>query len=216
MKDGIRRVVESAWTRRAFLALTIALCASASLRETSSTTETAYHGKAHRIQRVRPREPFRIGTRLNAANDYPGDLHRSADEEHLANAGRAVHGLRRPVLPVGHRLPDRQPDPRVERPRLSEPLARRPRAASQDEQLPRIHRSRVPGALRGRLRARHHEPARHDQEHRERDHRPWLGRRLGGPRSLRSIETGKQGRDRRVRSGRARRGAAAPSRWAPR
>ena len=50
----------------------------------------------------------------------------------LARAGRALHGLRRAVLPHRHahqrhglRLPDQQPDPRVERPRLPRPVARR-------------------------------------------------------------------------------------------
>ena len=40
-----------------------------------------------------------------------------------ADAGRALHGLRHPVLP--HRLPAREPHPRVERPRLPRRLAAR-------------------------------------------------------------------------------------------
>ena len=56
---------------------------------------------------------------------------------------------------------------------------RRARPAAQDEQLPRVHRPHLPGPVRRRLRARHHRPAGHDQEHRERDHRPRLRRRLG-------------------------------------
>ena len=41
----------------------------------------------------------------------------AADEGARARAGAAVHGLRRAVLP--HRLPARQPDPRLERPRAT-------------------------------------------------------------------------------------------------
>ena len=55
---------------------------------------------------------------------------------------------------------------------------RRARPAPQDQQLPRVHRPHLPGAVRRRVRAGHHQPAGHDQEHRERDHRPRLGRRL--------------------------------------
>ena len=42
----------------------------------------------------------------------------------ITQAGRPLHGLRHPVLP--QRLPARQPDPRVERPRLPRRLARPP------------------------------------------------------------------------------------------
>ena len=70
-----------------------------------------------------------------------------------AQAGRPLHGLRHPVLPP--RLPARQPDPGVERPRPPRRLARRHRAAARDEQLPGVHRAAVPGAVRGCLRARH-------------------------------------------------------------
>ena len=45
-----------------------------------------------------------------------------------ARPGRALHGLRRAVLP--QRLPARQPDPRLERPRLPRPLARTRSASS--------------------------------------------------------------------------------------
>ena len=77
-------------------------------------------------------------------------------EAHLRRARRALHGLRRAVLPVDRRLPDRQPDSRVERPRLSGPLARRARSAAQDQQLSGVHRPHLPGAVRRRVRARHH------------------------------------------------------------
>ena len=94
-----------------------------------------------------------------------------------ADAGRAVHGLRHPVLQ--QRLPARQPDPRLERPRLPRPLARRHRAPARHEQLPRVHRPAVPGAVRGGVRARHQRRPGDDQAGRGRDHRPGLGRGLG-------------------------------------
>ena len=68
-----------------------------------------------------------------------------------ARAGAALHGLRRAVLP--HGLPARQPDPRLERPRAPRRLARGHRPAALDEQLPRVHRQALPGAVRGGVRA---------------------------------------------------------------
>ena len=78
-----------------------------------------------------------------------------------AQAGRALHGLRDAVLPHGQAdrrdglgLPDQQPDPRVERPRLPRPVAGGGRPAPPDEQLPRVHRPRLPRPVRGLLHAR--------------------------------------------------------------
>ena len=89
-----------------------------------------------------------------------------------------MHGVRRALLP--QRLPAREPDPRLERPRLPRPLGRRPPPAPRDQQLPRVHRSPLPGAVRGRVRARDPRGRRgHDQADRERDHRPRLRRGLG-------------------------------------
>ena len=52
--------------------------------------------------------------------------------------------------------------------------------AARDEQLPRVHRPPVPGAVRGGLRARDPRGRRgHDQADRELDHRPRLGAGLG-------------------------------------
>ena len=99
-----------------------------------------------------------------------------------AQAG-ALHGLRHPVLQ--QRLPARQPHPRLERPRLPRPLARRDRAAARHQQLPRVHRPAVPGAVRGRVRARHQPGPGHDQAGRGRDRRPGLGRGLDRARSCR-------------------------------
>ena len=73
-----------------------------------------------------------------------------------------------------------QPDPRLERPRLPRPLARGDRPAARDQQLPGVHRAAVPGAVRGRVRARDPRGRRgHDQADRGLDHRPRVGRGLG-------------------------------------
>ena len=76
------------------------------------------------------------------------------------------------------------------------------RAAAQDEQLPRVHRPRLPGAVRGLVRARHQRAAGHDQEHRVRDHRQGLRGGLGRPRAARDAHR-QEGRGRRLGPGRA-------------
>ena len=76
-------------------------------------------------------------------------------------AGGALHGLRHTVLPPG--LPARQPHPRVERPGLPLGLVGGGGPAARDQQLSRVHRAPVPGAVRGRLRARHQRRAGHHQ-----------------------------------------------------
>ena len=96
-----------------------------------------------------------------------------------AHAGRALHGLRHPVLP--HRLPAREPHPGVERPRLPRRLARGERAPARHQQLPRVHRPAVPGAVRSGVRARDQRAAGHDQADRGRDRRPRVGRGLDRP-----------------------------------
>ena len=101
----------------------------------------------------------------------------------LAAAGRPLHGLRHPVLQ--QRLPARQPHPRLERPRLPRPLARRDRAPARHQQLPRVHRPAVPGAVRGGVRARHQPGSRHHQAGRGRDRRPRVGRGLDRARACR-------------------------------
>ena len=89
-------------------------------------------------------------------------------------AGRPLHGLRHPVLP--RRLPARQPDPRLERPRpyRGDWDAAIERAA-RDQQLPRVHRAALPGPVRVLVRARDHRRPGDDQADRGRDHRPGRG-----------------------------------------
>ena len=71
-------------------------------------------------------------------------------------------------------------------------LAGRDRAAARDEQLPRVHRPAVPGAVRGRVRARHQRAAGHDQADRGRDRRPRVGGGLASRRSSPTTKTGKR------------------------
>ena len=87
--------------------------------------------------------------------------------------GRALHGVRRAVLP--RRLPARQPDPGLERPRLQGPLARGDRPAARDQRLPRVHRPDLPGAVRARLRARDQRRPGLDQADRAGDRRARVG-----------------------------------------
>ena len=64
--------------------------------------------------------------------------------------------------------------------------------AALDQQLPRVHRPHLPGALRGGLHAQRQRRRGGHQEHRARDHRPRLGRRLGARRSPPKRKTGKK------------------------
>ena len=82
-----------------------------------------------------------------------------------------------------------------------EPLAGRDRRAPRHEQLPRVHRPHLPGAVRGRLRPRHQRRRRHDQADRAVDHRPRLGRGLGQARAA-AVPHRQDGRGRRLRPGR--------------
>ena len=77
--------------------------------------------------------------------------------------------------------------------------------------FPGVHRPRVPGAVRRLVRARHQQSAGHDQDHRERDHRSRLGRRLGAARAAEDAHRQESRRD-RLRPRRPRRRRAAQSR----
>ena len=91
--------------------------------------------------------------------------------------GRALHGLRHPVLPSG--LPARQSDSRLERSGLPRFVAGRDRASPSDQQLPRVHGPAVSGALRGIVRARDQQGSRHHQVDRAGDRRSRVRRRAG-------------------------------------
>ena len=131
---------------------------------------------------------------------------RAVPRRGAAAPGGSLHGLRHPVLQ--QRLPARQPHPRLERPRLPRQLARRDRAAARDEQLPRVHRSPVPGAVRGRVRARHQQdPVTIKQVEVEIVDRAWA-RRLDRGATARGPER-EERRGRRIGARRSRRRAAA-------
>ncbi len=99
-----------------------------------------------------------------------------SDEELSAQGARCMEC----GVPFCHNgCPLGQPDPGLERPRLSRRLGAGDRPAARDEQLPRVHRPPVPGAVRGLVRARDQRGRRRlDQADRELDHRPRLGRGL--------------------------------------
>ena len=108
-------------------------------------------GKDHRLHGARAHPGGRAaaaGARAELSR-VRADAHRRRRVE----AGRALHGLRHPVLP--ERLSGQQRHPRLERPRLPEAVARRARRAALDEQFPRVHRPHLSGALRGSVHAQH-------------------------------------------------------------
>ncbi len=130
----------------------------------------------------------------------------AARRPHAARPGCALHGLRGALLPRG--LPARQPDSRLERPRLPRPLARRAREAPRHEQLPRVHGADLSGAVRVGLRARHQRRPGHDRADRAGDRLARLRRGLDRPRAAGDAHRPPRGGD-RVRPGRARRGGRA-------
>ena len=141
-------------------------------------------------QPTRPVDRARAGLARGVSAVSPGRARK---------AGRPLHGLRDSVLSSG--LSARQPDPRLERSGLPRPLARGDRPPAHDQQLPRVHREAVPGAVRGLVRARHQRGSRHHQVDRGRHHRSRVGRGLGhaadgGDEHLQAR------RDRRLRPGR--------------
>ena len=122
-------------------------------------------------------------------------------------AGRALHGLRDPVLP--ERLSDQQRHSGLERPRLPEAVAGGDRRAALDEQLSRVHRPRLPRALRGGVHAQHQQRSGRDQVDRAFHHRQGVGGGLG-----RAAAAAAQDRQaRRGRSARVRPGSPARSSW---
>ena len=101
--------------------------------------------KADRVPGVRAPLPQRQPVKVRLRDWH--EVYEPFPEDETRRPGCALHGLRHPVLPRG--LPAREPHPRVERPRLPRRLARRRRAPSRHQQLPRVHRTALPGALRG-------------------------------------------------------------------
>jgi hypothetical protein len=113
----------------------------------------------------RPPSPARVPLILAGRRRRPAGLARDRDASGRAPAqdtDRALHGLRRALLPPGHdRLPARQQDPRVERAGAPRPVARGARPAALHQQLPGVHRVRERNRERASERAREgsHHPA---------------------------------------------------------
>ena len=117
----------------------------------------------------------------------------AAAGEGTARPGRALHGLRRALLPRhqphhrrADRLPGQQPDPGLERSRLSRQLGRGRAQPALDQQFPGSHRPRLPGAVRGVLHAQHRRQPGHHQNDRMRDRRPRHRARASSPRQPRT------------------------------
>ena len=109
---------------------------------------------------------------------------RAIPRREAARAGRPLHGLRRALLP--HRLPGQQPDSRLERPGLQQPLGDGHPPPALDQQLSRVHGPHLPRSLRGRLRAGHQSAAGFHQAHRALHCRARLGRGLDSSRAARA------------------------------
>ena len=99
-----------------------------------------------------------------------------------------------------HRLPGQQPDPGLERPRLSRRLGRGRGQPALDQQFPGGDRPRLPGAVRGLLHAQHRRQPGHHQDHRMRDRRPRHRGRLDQARTA-GAQDRQEGRHRRLRPG---------------
>ena len=156
-------------------------------------------GKITGFLEIRPRRCRRGGRSRSACSDWR-ELEGKLPEDELQAAGRALHGLRHSLLPQG--LPAREHHPRLERPGLPRPLAGGDRPAARDQQLPGVHRPRLPGAVRRGLRPRHQRRPGHHQADREADRRPRLRGGLGRAAACRAQRTGKTRRGRRLGPGR--------------
>ena len=130
--------------------------------------------------------------RIRHYREFVLPLQRRGDPE----PGGALHELRHPLL--SHRLPGQQPDPGLERSRLSRRLGGSRAQPAFHQQLPGIHRPSLPRAVRSVLHAQHPGHAGDHQDDRMRDHRPRLRRRLGEARAA-SRQNRQEGRDRRFR-----------------
>ena len=130
---------------------------------------------------------------VNARVKHYREFIHALDDAGSVEAGRALHGLRHPVLQ--ERLPGQQHHSGLERPRLPAALEGRARRPALDQQLPRVHRPHLPGAVRSGVHAQHQQRSGRHQVDRARHHRQGLGGRLG-----RAAAAGAQ--DRQERRGR--------------
>ena len=137
----------------------------------------------------RARRPLRA-TRSSASRRLQGVPASAAARPSCAEQGARCMECGVPFCHNG--CPLGQPDPRLERPRLPRPLADAIAPAARHQQLPRVHRPALPGAVRGRLRARDPRGRRgHDQADRELRSSTAPGTRAGSCRGRPRVETGR-------------------------
>ena len=139
-------------------------------------------GKLARLPRDRPRATRRSATRASGSRDVPRVRSARCPSSSCATRARAAWSAASRSAtsgcPLGNLIPDW--NDLVYRDHWREAIDR----AAPDEQLPRVHRAAVPGAVRGRLRARDRGGERRlDQADRGRDRRTAPGRRAGSRRS---------------------------------
>ena len=109
---------------------------------------TGANGQADRFHRAQAQQAAGAARSPSALHDWR-EVYKLHPPQALARSGRALHGLRHPVLPSG--LPARQPDPGLERPRLPGSLAGGDRRACT---RPTTSRSSPAGSAPRRARAR--------------------------------------------------------------
>ena len=181
--------------RRALTEMARASRRSASSGRGNATREGARapdgcHGKDHRLHRARSASRRRRAPVAERVRHYREFVLPLTDDE-AREAGRALHGLRHPVLP--DRLPGATTSFRTGTTSCTaHQWQRGARRAALDQQLPRVHRPRLPGAVRGGVHAQHQQRSGRHQVDRALHHRQGLGRRLGRAAARRQRKTGKR------------------------
>ena len=168
-------------------------------------------GKVTGFMEYRAQRPARSGRSPSVSRTSRSSSFRSSAGRAEA-AGRALHGLRHPFChtgcPLGNLIPDWND-------LVYRGVWRRgARVPPLDQQLPRVHRAHLPGAVRSVVRAQHQQRPGDHQADRARDHRPRASQKAGSCRSRAQRSTGKKRRRRRLRARRARLRAAARARRA--
>ena len=183
---------------------------SRSLRSDISEEHQGLHdGKDHRLHGARAnRRGLHVDRR--ARQELQG-IRRRTRCGAVQGAGRTLHGLRHAVLQ--QRVSGQQRHSRLQRPRVPGRLAECLHGARLHQQLSGVHGSNLPGALRSCLCTQCERRSCRHQVDRARDHRPGLGRGLGG-RASSQAQDGQEGRSSRLRprrhGGRAAAGAGRP------
>ena len=136
----------------------------------------ATDGQDHRVPGARA-HPGSDGAARRSASRHYREFILALDDDAAAKQGARCMDCGIPFCQT--RLPGQQHHSGLERPRLPAPVAQRARRAALDQQLSRVHRPRLPGAVRSGVHAQHQRrPGRH-QVDRALHHRQGLGGRLG-------------------------------------